>query len=331
MKTLPGRDFQELEDGRLVFTREYLLSRGTCCDSHCLNCPFQHKRYLPSHSTKCDVSVISMVPSWTETLLHAGIAVVGRTRFCIHPIDLVEKIKVYGGTKSLSPVAREDLNRAFGDVSVRKKTIVVLDKEENPKEFADFFLNEGFSVHVTHVSSLDTMENEFVRFSDLFRETHPQASIYFKELSRRTKLAVKAKNRTQTDGLKFNFSEALLGRTVSEAELKTKTKLAYLIWKSPWMCVGRLTFIESMLNQIVQTSGPADILWTPIGEADKYPQIEIDQIPKTTLLVYSSEPYPFERELKSLPPGVLVDGERLSWFGIRALRYLETIELADSV
>ncbi len=38
-----------------------------------------------------------MVPSWTETLLEAGVEVVGRTHFCIHPASLALRV---GGTKN---------------------------------------------------------------------------------------------------------------------------------------------------------------------------------------------------------------------------------------
>lgn len=47
------------------------------------------------------VRVISMVPSWTETLIYCGIEVVGRTRYCIHPEE-AQKISVVGGTKDIS-------------------------------------------------------------------------------------------------------------------------------------------------------------------------------------------------------------------------------------
>ena len=43
--------------------------------------------------------VVSLVPSWTETLIEAGVDVVGRTRFCLHPRDRVKSIPAVGGTK----------------------------------------------------------------------------------------------------------------------------------------------------------------------------------------------------------------------------------------
>ncbi|MBK9370350.1 MAG: hypothetical protein IPN01_29345 [Deltaproteobacteria bacterium] len=47
--------------------------------------------------------VVSLVPSTTETLfaLGAGEAVVGVTRFCVHPAERLEGLPRVGGTKDL--------------------------------------------------------------------------------------------------------------------------------------------------------------------------------------------------------------------------------------
>lgn len=37
---IPGQDYLIDPQGRFVFTREYLLRRGFCCDSGCRNCPY---------------------------------------------------------------------------------------------------------------------------------------------------------------------------------------------------------------------------------------------------------------------------------------------------
>lgn len=37
-----GEDYYILPDGRLVFTAAYLLKRGYCCGSGCLNCPYDY-------------------------------------------------------------------------------------------------------------------------------------------------------------------------------------------------------------------------------------------------------------------------------------------------
>jgi hypothetical protein len=38
-----AEDYYILPDGRLVFTAHYLLKRGYCCGSGCLNCPYEYE------------------------------------------------------------------------------------------------------------------------------------------------------------------------------------------------------------------------------------------------------------------------------------------------
>lgn len=39
MKLIEGIDYYKEED-RIVFTKEFLLKRGHCCNSRCRNCPY---------------------------------------------------------------------------------------------------------------------------------------------------------------------------------------------------------------------------------------------------------------------------------------------------
>jgi hypothetical protein len=59
-----------------------------------------------------------------------------------------------------------------------------------------------------------------------------------------------------------------------------------------------------------------------------YPEIELESYDReTTLLCCSSEPFPFAKREKLIIdtgfPAIIVDGELYSWFGLRALRFLE--------
>lgn len=42
-KLIPEIDYVINEDGNLVFTKSYLLKRGYCCQSGCMNCPYDYK------------------------------------------------------------------------------------------------------------------------------------------------------------------------------------------------------------------------------------------------------------------------------------------------
>ena len=47
-KLIKDIDYQINEEGNLVFTAAYLLKRGHCCQSGCLNCPYgYHEKVDP--------------------------------------------------------------------------------------------------------------------------------------------------------------------------------------------------------------------------------------------------------------------------------------------
>lgn len=100
----------------------------------------------------------------------------------------------------------------------------------------------------------------------------------------------------------------------------------YLIWKNPWMCVSQETFIGSMLKQ----TG-----WGAVESFEKkYPILDINQCdPESHILLFSSEPFPFQKykeELQKLPfNSVIINGESMSWFGIRSLEFLESFYTTD--
>ena len=99
-------------------------------------------------------------------------------------------------------------------------------------------------------------------------------------------------------------------------------KVVYIIWKDPWMAVSQQTFIGSMLETFI---GPNKVLKT---EAP-YPQFAFENLnEESTLLLFSTEPFPFARKKAVLRKlrfaSAIVDGEKWSWFGIRSLRFLET-------
>lgn len=84
------------------------------------------------------------------------------------------------------------------------------------------------------------------------------------------------------------------------------------------MTVSRSTFIGSMF----------ELLGVGLDEgAEKYPLVSLaDLDPSRTLLLFSSEPYPFLRlrpEEAAPFAHAFVDGEAFSWFGLRALRFLQ--------
>jgi hypothetical protein len=49
-----GLDYTLDERGRFVFTRDYLMRRGHCCESGCRNCPYDFERARTGGRTPCN-------------------------------------------------------------------------------------------------------------------------------------------------------------------------------------------------------------------------------------------------------------------------------------
>lgn len=240
--------------------------------------------------------VISMVPSWTETLIEAGVEVVGRTRFCIHPKS---NIPIVGGTKDWD----------WQKIVALKPDLIVLDKEENPKMMAE---QKEFPTLATHVSSILDMPAELIRLGSILNNDN------LKKLSDEWRFV------NQNPTPLYRNSEIEIPALIEWGQkpaIEIK-KIIYIIWKNPWMAISEDTFIGSVLEHC----GIRGL----IGKNEKkYFEIDLQNLTEkeNTLLLFSSEPFPFLKkkdELNNLGfPYAFVDGECLSWFGVRSLRFLQ--------
>lgn len=242
--------------------------------------------------------IACLVPSITETLFAMGLGaqVVARTGFCIHPEPEVREVPKVGGTK---------------DVNVSKlmaldPTHVIVNIDENRKATVDQLRKMIPHVIVTH--PLVPEDN-----ATLFR------------LLGRAFAADEAALR-----LTHELADALaLARSVG-ASLSAETVL-YAIWKNPWMTVSRDTYVSAML---------AIVGWKtlPIQPEKRYPEVALDDSvwQNAERIFLSSEPYSFgdehidelRDEMGLTQPVQLIDGEMVSWYGVRAiagLRYLANL------
>ena len=240
--------------------------------------------------------VISLVPSLTETLLECGIQVVGRTRFCIHPEELVCNIPVVGGTKNVN----------WDKCLKLKSDLVVMDREENTRTMAE---SCPIAWHATHVTSVSSVARNLSDLSDKLQSDKLKAfSLDWKELSNR-------------ENQKFGGWNNIPGVLRFFGSVEKVKKIQYMIWREPWMTVSQSTFIGSVLT----LAGFGK--WLPNYDVP-YPQLaDIDLPEKDTFYMFSSEPFPFARHVDELESkgfsGALVDGEFFSWFGIRSYRLLK--------
>jgi hypothetical protein len=240
-----------------------------------------------------------LVPSLTETLIECGVEVIGRTRFCVHPLDKVRTIPVVGGTKEIN----------WGKCSELNPSLVVVDKEENKKEMAD---SCPFPFHATHITSIQNISSELEILSSLVFSTR------LKSLANKWKLLA--------DGPDLRFGGWNEIPTLSKrigTNIENFEKAEYMIWRDPWMTAGSQTFIGSVLKKI----GLSEYL--PTSDS-KYPTLNPRQTPNpSTFYLFSSEPFPFERYMDDLERigfnGALVDGEFFSWFGSRSYRMLSDL------
>jgi ABC-type Fe3+-hydroxamate transport system substrate-binding protein len=84
------------------------------------------------------------------------------------------------------------------------------------------------------------------------------------------------------------------------------------IWRRPWMHLGRDTYAGDVLRRL----GVDNIL----GEhPERYPKLELGQLPEVDLVVLPDEPYPFTQAdgPEAFPgmPYALVSGRFLTWYG----------------
>lgn len=246
--------------------------------------------------------VVSLVPSWTETLLHAGVNVVGRTRFCIHPREKVAAIPIVGGTKDWD----------LGRIRELQPDLLILDQEENPKFMAE---QDEFPFLATHVESIPGVVGALAKLCDRLKNPTLETMA-----SRWERIA------TWRGLSRWTPSDPLPGLIEWGREPQDAVRsVIYIIWRGPWMTVSKQTFIGSVLDKCGVGAYMPDF-------NKKYPELDLGAFPSAeTLLLFSSEPYPFLRKKSVLAdvtnPYAFVDGECFSWFGARSLTFLEGLKM----
>jgi ABC-type Fe3+-hydroxamate transport system substrate-binding protein len=227
--------------------------------------------------------IISLVPSQTELLAYLGLSrqVAGITKFCIHPSEWFHSKTRIGGTKQLKMELIHQL----------KPDLIIANKEENVKEQVEELANH----YPTWISDVNNLEDAYGMIDSVGKMTgkEKEAALLINDIR-------------QAFGLLSPSSK--------------KLRIAYLIWRNPYMTIGGDTFIHSMLK----AAGFENMY----GHTTRYPEVTIDELKNAGCerLFLSSEPFPFNQkhidELQPLLPDtkiVLVDGEMFSWYGSRLL------------
>ena len=232
--------------------------------------------------------IISLVPSQTELLCDLGLeqSIVGVTKFCVHPGDIKTTKIVVGGTKQIH----------LDKIKALQPNIILCNKEENTKAIVEA-CEEICTVHVSDIYTIP----------DSLELIHQYGQIFDIEYK----------------------ASAIIGNIKSEitdfknfVQNKPVLKVAYFIWKNPWMVAGNNTFINNLLKL-----NNFENVYT---DRQRYPEIALTDSIKNNevdVVLLSSEPFPFKdihkNELQIFYPNatiVLVDGEMFSWYGSRLVQ-----------
>ncbi len=234
------------------------------------------------HFTEIPKRIISLVPSQTELLVDLGLLdnIVGITKFCVHPKDLRKQKTIVGGTKQV------DVHK----IKSLAPDIILCNKEENTKEIVEK-LSHIAPVHVSDVSTIDDTLSLIIQYGILFNKESSAHNMVFE--------------------IQQKLEEFTIKNTPS-----VKRKCLYLIWKKPFMTVGKDTYI----NHLLELNGFENTI-----SDDRYPEATIEQLKDPDYILLSSEPYPFtKKHIKEFQENtnakiLLVDGEYFSWYGSRLL------------
>lgn len=226
--------------------------------------------------------IISLVPSQTELLCDLGLAdkVVGITRFCVHPKNKFLSTPRIGGTKNLD----------FDKIAALQPDLIIGNKEENEREQIER-LKENYPVWMSDIFTLEDAFEMIMQVSEMLGQNTNGQNIVKK--------------------IKSGFAQ------INKAQ--KPRKVAYFIWKKPYMLAGKNTFIHHMLSQMGLENCTDEL---------RYPEITLEQLKvlNPEVIFLSSEPYPFKdkdvQEMKFFLPNtkvLIVDGEMFSWYGSRLM------------
>ena len=243
--------------------------------------------------------IVSLVPSQTELLYDLGLddKIVGITKFCLHPNHLKSTKEIVGGTKKVN----------YDKIRLLEPDIIICNKEENTKEIVEE-LHKICPVWVTDIFTLEDNFQMITDFGQLFDKI-PEAQDW-------------------SDRLAFALSD--FKYFIKDIPLQ---KVAYFIWKKPYMVAGSATYINELLK--------LNHFQNAYDSIERYPEIELKKMEEDgdlDLILLSSEPFPFQYEdgyeitqFTNNAKAILVDGEMFSWYGSRLLKAFDYFKQLHSV
>lgn len=231
--------------------------------------------------------IVSLVPSLTELLCDLGLktSLVGVTKFCVHPKTVRQDVEVVGGTKQVH----------FNKIKELKPDIILCNKEENTLQIVE----ECIKIAPVHISDIYTV-NDCLELIAMYGEIF--------NVKDKSSFLIKSILEKQSAFQNFMLN-------------KSQKKVAYFIWKTPWMVAGNKTFV----NHLLQKNKFNNVF----SVLNRYPEITLNdkELSEVEIVLLSSEPYPFKKAHKKalekqFPKAkvLMVDGEMFSWYGSRLVK-----------
>src|ERR1700722_19084512 len=243
--------------------------------------------------------VISLVPSWTETLFAMGLGeqVVGITKFCVEPAAGVAAVAKIGGTKNPDLRAIARLEPDF----------VIANAEENRREDVEKIREQGVAVFTTYPKTIPGAVDSILKLG--------------------TALGKESEANTMAREIVRNVSEI-------EASVGVWSKLPFRvfcpIWKNPWMAFNADTYAHDVLRMLGFNN-----IFASAGE--RYPVTTLPEAIdlRPDIVILPDEPYAFDEsdvaEIKPLLPPALsrrvliVSGRELHWDGVHMVLGLKSL------
>ncbi len=262
-------------------------------------------------------TIVSLVPSDTYSLVRLGLAdrVVGRTRYCVEPADVVQRFPEMGGTK----------NADVDAIVERFPDLVIANREENTKRDLERIASAGIAVYVS------------------FPKTVAEGLSHLSRLARMLDVADEAPVKEM---LRAHY--ASLGEAEARAAAALPVPTFFPIWMDPLMTIHGDTLISDVLRLAGASNVFADRprrypLAADLGRGreaspnqtagrdTRYPRISEEELVEKSpeLVILPDEPHAFSAEdeahFRSVLPKatiVRVDGKDFSWYGARSLEGL---------
>jgi ABC-type Fe3+-hydroxamate transport system substrate-binding protein len=181
---------------------------------------------------------------------------------------------------------------SYKQIEELKPDIILGNKEENTRKMVGE-LEKIAPVHLSDVDSVEGAIDLIEIYGELFQVVEKAGEIKNKILKQRKK-----------------FGKACLNKA------EKPLKIAYFIWRKPWMVAASGTFIDAMIQEQGWENAFADL--------ERYPPVKLADLPDCDRILLSSEPFPFKEkhreEIKAYFDADkihFVDGEYFSWYGSR--------------